>query len=102
MVNELTIPSDNEDVIWNFEQIVKELISKHGHNKQAAHTLVNGYLGKFMSKNFCDAYNFPVETIELILREGTLTMADRVHFYEFLGNTPNEREFIQWQRALRL
>lgn len=102
MSNGLIVPSDDEDVVWLFERIVEELSSRYKHSKQEAHKLVNEYLGKFMSKEFCDAHDFPVETLELIRREEALTMADRVHFYEFLDNPPNEDEFIQWQRAMRI
>lgn len=102
MSNGLVVPSDDEDVIWLFERILEELSSRYKHSNQEARELVNGYLRKFMSKEFCDAHGFPIETLELIQCEEALTMADRVHFYEFLENSPNEDEFIQWQRAMRL
>lgn len=99
----LKISSDyDEDEVWLFERIVKHLESDHGHSHEKAIELVNSYYEKFTSEEFCEKYDMSAQNIDFFAHIESTGMADRVHYYEFLQRVPNESEFIQWQRELRL
>ncbi|MFG0227307.1 hypothetical protein [Achromobacter sp. 413638] len=91
---------DDEDAIWLFERIVRELGKRFDHAEAEAVDLVNRYCQKFTDPDFCRAYDVPVQTMEFFAREESLAMADRVHFYVVLGNEPNESAFVEWEKRL--
>ena len=99
----LEISNDyDEDEIWLFERIVNRLESDHGHTHEKAIEMVNSYYRKFTDEEFCHKHGIPAQNIDFFCHIESAGMADRVHYYEVLINTPNEGEFIQWQRKFRL
>ncbi|MFW2073063.1 hypothetical protein ACG9Y7_06415 [Acinetobacter gerneri] len=60
--------------------------------------LINQYYSKFLNAEFCQKYNFPPQSLELLEHWGYPAVAYRVYYYEALGHEPNEAEFIQWER----
>ncbi|MBN3006464.1 hypothetical protein JW897_22235 [Chromobacterium alkanivorans] len=102
MPMQLLISSDDEDEVWLFERTARQLKKEYGHTEAEAVNLVNGYYKKFTDPVFCSSYDLSVQTAEFFHREESLSMADRVQFYEAMGNAPDEQAFIQWQRARRL
>jgi hypothetical protein len=102
MSMQLSIPSDDEDLIWLFERTVRQLQKEYGHTEEQAVDLVNGYYEKFTDVGFCSSYDLSVQTTEFFCREESLSMADRIQFYEAMGNAPDEQAFIQWQRTRRM
>ncbi|MFZ6801346.1 hypothetical protein [Undibacterium sp. Di24W] len=92
----------DEDEIWLFERIVSHLKADHAHTHEKSIELVNSYYGKFTNEEFCHIHGIPAQNIDFFCHIESVGMADRVHYYEALFNTPNEDEFIQWQRKFRL
>lgn len=99
---QLSISSDDEDEVWLFERTVLQLQKEYGHTEANAINLVNQYYKKFTDPKFCSLYDMSVQTAEFFCREESLSMADRVQFYEAMCNAPDEQAFIQWQRTSRL
>ncbi|WP_227103639.1 hypothetical protein [Chromobacterium rhizoryzae] len=97
----MLLPSTGEDEAWLFERIVFQLQKDYGHTEEGAIGLVCDYYKKFTDPSFCALYNQSVQTVEFFCREESLLMADRIQFYEALGNEPDERAFTQWHRVQR-
>lgn len=97
---ELNLPITDEDEIWLFERTVRQLQKRHSHSEQAAIQLVRGYYKRFTDEQYCEQFAMSAQNSAFFLREESLTLADRVHYYEFLQHTPNEDSFIQWERRI--
>ncbi|GGY80787.1 hypothetical protein ACFFTM_07875 [Pseudoduganella plicata] len=95
-------PTTDDDEAWLFERTVQALQRTYGCAEAEAIELLNRYHIKFTDADFCDAYDMSAQTTEFFHREESLTMADRIYFYEALGNEPDEAAFIRWQRKIRL
>lgn len=102
MAIQLNLASEDEDLVWLFERVVRQLQGEYGHSEDAAIRLVNDYYRKFTDPVFCEKYDMSAQTPEFFCREESLSMADRIQYYEALGGEPDEGAFIQWQRARRL
>lgn len=102
MVSQLRIGSPDEDELWLFHRILVELQEGFGHSEEVAVDLVNGYYRRFTDPAYCDRFNMSAQGMEFFFHEEAIQMADRIQYYEFLGHQPNEWEFIQWHRSIRL
>ncbi|WP_295928878.1 hypothetical protein [uncultured Xanthomonas sp.] len=92
----------DEDELWLFERIAQQLQKTYGHSEAASIALINAYYKRFTDASFCEGFDLSLQTTDFFSREESLNMADRVQFFEHLRNAPNEQEFIQWQRSVRL
>ena len=92
----------DEDELWLFERTTKELRKTYGHSEEIAVALVNAYYKRFTDPSFCERFDLSVQSTDFFLREESLCMADRIQFFQHIGHDPNEQEFIQWQRSIRL
>jgi hypothetical protein len=102
MLLQFDLPTTDEDELWLFERTAKELQKAYGHSENSAIVLINAYYKRFTDSAFCGRFDLSPQTGEFFLREESLCIADRVQYFEHLGHTPNEQEFIQWQRKARL
>ncbi|WMW80825.1 hypothetical protein RF679_00755 [Undibacterium cyanobacteriorum] len=90
--------STDEDEIYLFERVVVHLQSRHMYSQDDAVALVNGYYANFTDHTFCERFNIPVQSVEFFCHIEAVSMADRVHYYQGLGHTPDEQAFVEWQR----
>lgn len=93
--------SSDDDEVFLFERVVGHLQSSYEYSLNDAVELVNGYYSKFTDPEFCEKFGIPVQNIDFFFHIEALGMADRVHYYLGLNNTPDERAFIDWQRSVR-
>jgi hypothetical protein len=91
----------DEDELWLFERTAQELQRRYGHGEHVAVDLINAYYKRFTDASFCERFDLSAQTTEFFLREESLCMADRVQYFEYLGNAPDEQEFIRWQKMVR-
>lgn len=100
MKNEILNPSMDEDEIWLFERIAKQLQKRHGHSEVDAMDFIKSYYKKFTDADYCERYNMSAQNTDFFHREESILMADRIQFYEVLKNLPDERCFIDWQKNI--
>ena len=97
---ELKVPTEDDVVVFLFERVVRHLEATFGYSRADAVRSVNEYLAKFTSDDYCRAHGIPVQTDDFFCHIEARSMADRVHYYVWLRNEPNETEFVAWQKGL--
>lgn len=98
---DLQISSD-DDEIFLFERVVRHLQSVHGYSYNDSVRLVNEYYADFTDPSCCDEHSIPVQNFDFFSHIEAVSMADRVHYYRGLKNTPDEAAFVSWQRETRI
>lgn len=58
------IDFSDDDELYLFERVVKNLQSFYGHSESDAIRMVNEYYHKFTNAEFCHRYNIPVQTVD--------------------------------------
>ena len=92
--------SADEDEIYLFERVVAHLQSRYKYLPDEAVELVNGYYANFTDPSLCEKFNIPVQDIDFFCHMESISMADRIHYYQGLGHDPNEQAFVEWQRGI--
>ena len=92
--------SSDEDEIYLFERVVVHLQSRYAYLPHEAQRLVNDYYANFTDSVFCEKFHIPVQNVDFFCHMEAVAMADRVHYYQGLRHTPDERTFIEWQRKI--
>ncbi|WP_419264928.1 hypothetical protein [Acinetobacter gerneri] len=88
----------NSELKGFFQSVKYSLETRFHLSSDESIRLINQYYSKFLNAEFCQKYNFPPQSLELLEHWAHTAVAYRVYYYEALGHEPNEAEFIQWER----